>query len=178
MGVPGERGTFFGSYNLFQKIALDQSVLEERTEVFEQKEKTFSIEVRILSYFHALRLFSQNPIIGKGMGHSIITPYLNRREIGIVDNSYLVVLWKLGIIGILIFTIIYIKFISQLIKIINKTKYKMSRLFGIIIFSIMIGQMINGLACVVMTLYYFNIIWGVFIAITDYLYRKEFKLNE
>ena len=168
----------FGAYSLFQSISLDKSVLEERTEVVEQKENTFSVSVRLLSYYHAFRLFMQSPIIGKGMGHSIITPYLNQREIGAVDNSYLVILWKFGIIGFIIFLILYIKCYSQLIRIINKSKYRFNKLFAIVIISILSGQLINGLACVVMTLYYFNLIWAAFIAITDYLYRKEFILNE
>jgi len=168
----------FGTYLIYESIVIDKSVLEERTDVIGKKGKTFSIGARILSYYHAFRLFLQNPILGKGMGDSIITPYLNQREIGIVDNSYLVVLWKMGIIGFLIFLFLYVKFLTQLIKIITKTKFKLHRLFGIIIISIIVGQMINGLACVIMTLYFFNIIWGVFIAITDYLYRKEFVLNE
>jgi len=166
-----------GSYNIYKYIAIDKEILQERTEVVEQKASDFSIGVRLLSYVQAWHLFMQNPIFGKGMGDAIITPYLNQREIGAVDNSYLVILWKFGIVGFFLWVLIYVHFISQLLKIISKSTIKLNKIYSIAILSIIIGQMINGLACVVMTLYYFNFIWASLIAITDYLYRMEFNLD-
>lgn len=169
---------FFVAINSYKYFALNTNILEERTKNIEKGKQDFSIATRLLSYMQVLRKIKENPIIGKGIGDSIITPYLNQRVRGIVDNSYLVVVWKLGLLGFLIFLLIYIKFFSQLCKIINKSQNSFNRIFAIMIISVFLGHLVNGLACVIMTLYYFNYIWVSFIAVTDYLYRKEFIVNE
>ena len=120
-----------------------------------------------------LKKIGKNPLFGTGTGDVIVTSYLNQRVIDIVDNSYIVILWKYGIFGLILFIWLYFKYFKQSIYLIKNSSNKYTLLIIIVIFSNFIGQFINGLACVIMTLYHFNFIWGALIAITDILYRNE-----
>lgn len=160
--------------NIYQSINFNSDVMSTRTDVLESGTKSFSLGVRLLSFARIFQKIKNHPIIGSGFGDSLVTPYLNSREVGFVDNSFIVILWKSGILGFMIFCVIFIRFFFQLFKIINHSKNKHYILFAIFSLSTIVGQMVNGLACVIMILYHFNIYWAAIIAITDYIYRREF----
>ncbi len=168
--------SFSGSSILmFNTIVKSNKILEARTtELDEEGLETFSIAVRILSYLEILNKVKDDLIIGLGVGDEVETPYLNKPVINVVDNSYIVILWKLGIIGILIFIAIFVIFIYQMTYLINNgsDEYK---IISIIFISNIFGQFVNGLACVILVLYHLNIIWVSQIAIINsiYFYQKK-----
>jgi len=160
---------------MFNTIVKSNKILEARTtELDEEGLETFSIAVRILSYLEILNKVKDDLIIGLGVGDEVETPYLNKPVINVVDNSYIVILWKLGIIGILIFIAIFVIFIYQMTYLINNgsDEYK---IISIIFISNIFGQFVNGLACVILVLYHLNIIWVSQIAIINsiYFYQKK-----
>jgi len=165
-----------GGFLFYSKFALNKKLFQERTVNIEEGVKESSIAVRLLSYIEIYHKIKKNPLIGKGMGDFIITTYLTQRRLGIVDNSFIVVIWKFGIIGFLIFSLIFIKNFKQTFFIMRNSEDKLFLLVTIIIFSSFIGHMVNGLACVVMTLYHFNFIWGTFIAIIEMI-RKSISFS-
>ena len=166
-----------GTVFFFKNISLNNKSFLKRTEVLDKGTETFSVAVRIMSYFEILKKIRNNPLFGAGPGDVIITSYLNQRVIDIVDNSYIVILWKYGIIGFIIFIWLYLKFFKQSLFLIKHSRNKYVFLIVLVIFSNFIGQIINGLACVIMVLYHFNFIWGALIGITDVIYTHEIKLQ-
>ncbi|MEA3475264.1 MAG: O-antigen ligase family protein [Candidatus Cloacimonadota bacterium] len=163
---------FSGGFIIYSNYSINTAKFEERFEVLDTGVRTFSVSARILSYLRVFSKIKENYLLGKGMGDVLVTPYLNQRVVGIVDNSYIVILWKLGLIGLIIFMLIYFKTFKQLWFIIKNSQSNLYSIVSIIFFSTLIGYFVNGLACVIMTLYYFNFIWAAFIAITDFMYRK------
>jgi len=169
----------FGSLFMFKVIAKSNKILEARTsEIQEEGVETFSIAVRIISYLEIINKIKDDWIIGLGVGDEISTPYLNRPVMNIVDNSYLVILWKFGVLGFLLFSTIFSIAIYQMIYLIKNTQGN-SQLFAIIVFTNLMGQLVNGLACVIMILYFYNFIWVSQIAIINILYlkKKNTKIN-
>ena len=165
-----------GGFLFYSKFALDKKLFQERTIDMEEGIKASSMVVRLLSYIEIYHEIKKNPLIGKGMGDFIITSYLTQRRLSIVDNSFIVVVWKYGLIGFLIFSLIFIKNFKQTFFILKNSNDKLFLLVTIIIFSSFIGHMVNGLACVVMTMYHFNFIWGTFIAVIEMI-RKTISLS-
>ncbi len=162
---------------MFNVMAKSNTILEERTsEVQDEGVGTLSLMLRLLSYYEILHKIRKDWIIGMGVGDEIRTSYLNKPIMNIVDNSYLVLLWKFGLIGFLLFSTIFGIALYQMIYLIRNSEGT-TQLFAIIVFTNLIGQFVNGLACVILVLYYYNFIWVSQIAIINILYLKQKKLN-
>jgi len=162
--------SFFLVTSLYKSLIQYNSMIESRvSEVQEEGSGTLSIAMRLLSFNDVLRKIRQDWIFGTGIGDELVTSYLAKPVINIVDNSYLVILWKLGLIGFGILTLIFGIAIFQMIYLINNSE-GYSQLLAIVFLTNLFGQLVNGLACVIMILYFFNFIWVSHIAIINVLY--------
>ncbi len=89
-----------------------------------------SLNYRVDYYINSLELFKSNPIFGHGIGSwkiksllyqdyndsSIISPYY-------VHNDFLQILMELGLIGLILYSFILVKFLIFLLKRLKKGKY-------------------------------------------------------
>jgi cell division protein FtsW (lipid II flippase) len=153
-------------------LSLNKNVSSRSSDALQEGFKTHSLQIRFLTYLHVYNEIKKNVLFGQGIGDTIVLPYLNQREISLVDNSYLVIIWKLGLVGFLIFASIYFLFIKKAIYIIQNSKTRLYIVISIVLLSSIIGQLVTGLACSIMSHYYFNFIWGALIGVVYYLYDE------
>jgi len=153
---------------ILNRYNLNKNILSKRVEVIENQDiKELSVFIRLLSYVEIIKKLEGKWIQGLAIGDEIKTTYLNRSVINIVDNSVLIILWKFGLFGILLFGLIFFHFFKQLFQLIKSDRNDIITIFSIIITTSIIGQIINGFACVIMILYHYNFIWAMFIAYAD-----------
>jgi O-antigen ligase len=170
--------SFFLVSSLYKSLTQYNAMIESRvSEVQEEGSGTLSIAMRLLSFNDVLRKIEKNLIFGAGVGDELVTSYLSKPVINIVDNSYLVVLWKFGFFGFSLLALIFGIAIYQMIYLVKKTD-GYSQLLAIIFLTNLLGQLVNGLACVIMILYFFNFIWVSHIAIINVLYiNRKRQIN-
>ncbi len=163
---------------VFNKISLDTDVLIERTEKMQKGEMDSSLAIRIYTFIKVLDITKNDAIWGRGLGDSAHFPLLSNNIKNLVDNSYIALFWKMGIIGLLLFLYLFTKVLWKLIYVIKTTKDILIQSISIIVFSVIVGQLVNSLACVVLTQYHYNFIWALFIAITELFYKWTTQKEE
>ena len=168
----------FSVFFVFNKISLDTDALMERTEKMQQGEMDSSLAIRIYTFVKVLDITKHNVIWGKGLGASAHFPLLTKKLKNLVDNSYVTLFWKMGIIGVALFLYLFFNVLWKLLYVIKTTKDKIINSISIVIFSVIVGQMVNSLACVVLTQYHYNFIWALFIAITELFYKWTVRNEE
>ncbi|MDP8267171.1 MAG: O-antigen ligase family protein, partial [Candidatus Tenebribacter davisii] len=162
---------------VFNRISLNTEAIMERTENMLKGEVDSSLAIRIYTFLKVLDITKDEFLLGRGLGDAAFFPLLTSHAKNLVDNSYISIYWKMGLLGLLTFFILYTMVFWKLICIIKLTNDPIVKSISIIIFSVFIGQFINSLACVVLTQYHYNFIWAMFIAVTEFLYRKTVSLN-
>ncbi|MCD6380356.1 hypothetical protein J7M07_07940, partial [bacterium] len=153
-------------------LTFDKNVSSRSGKSLQEGIETPSLQIRLLTYLRTYHIIKKNVLFGQGVGDTIILPYLNQRVISSVDNSYLVIIWKLGLSGFLVFASIYLLFIKKAVYIIQNSKNRLYLVTSIVLLSSIVGQLVTGLACTIMCLYHFNFIWGALIGIIYYLYDE------
>jgi len=118
-----------------------------------------------------LDITKNDAIWGRGLGDAAYFPLLSNKIKNLVDNSYITLFWKMGIIGLVLFLYLFIKVLWKLLRVIKTTKDIVIQSISIVIFSVIMGQLVNSLACVVLTQYHYNFILALFIAITELFYK-------
>lgn len=161
----------FSIFFIFNKISLDTDVLLERTEKMQQGEMDSSLAIRLYTFVKVVDITKNNVIWGRGLGDSSHFSLFTNKIKNLVDNSYVTLFWKMGIVGVALFMYLLLKVLWKLFYIIKTTKDKFVKSISVIIFSVVVGQMVNSLACVVLTQYHYNFIWALFIAITELFYK-------
>lgn len=153
-------------------LTFDKNISSRSGKSLQAGIETPSLQIRLLTYLRTYHIIKKNVLFGQGVGDTIILPYLNQRVINSVDNSYLVIIWKLGLSGFLVFASIYFIFIKKAVYIIRNSKNRLYLVTSIVLLSSIVGQLVTGLACTIMCLYHFNFIWGALIGVIYYLYDE------
>lgn len=161
---------FGGSYTFFQKINISGDQISERTDNIQDVENVSSIVIRLISYLKVYDAVKQDLILGKGLGHTIKIRLLSAQPKNLVDNSYVSLIWKMGIIGLIIFMLLIIIMLKQFFFILKNNKDPLMVNTSIIITCVFGGQLINSLACVAITQYNYNYIWATLIAMLEIIY--------
>jgi len=112
-----------------QKVTPAESV-QYRTQSVTNPLEDISFLMRVELSYYALQRFLENPIVGKGLGDYVKFKFTNVSDEAIyyIDNSWFYFLWKGGIIGLLLFLWLYIRFFKTTYFVFNnsadlKTKY-------------------------------------------------------
>ena len=162
----------FSTFIVFNKINKGTEVIVERTENIQQGKVDISLAMRLYSFYKVFKMTKNNFLFGRGIGDSTIFPLLSSNKKSFVDNSFITLYWKMGLVGITLFIILFFKVFAKLIYIMKKSTDAFITTASIIIFSIFAGELLNSMACVVLTQYHYNFIWAFFIAVTEILLLK------
>ncbi len=110
-------------------------------------------------------------LIGKGLGDRAHRTYPNSQYMLFIDNSYAVLLWKLGLLGTLLFFLMIINVVMKTINIIKNTKDNamaiglLSTIFMLLLY--MFGTNIS------MSYRFITFIWGMIGYILGYYKNEE-----
>ncbi|MDH4210543.1 MAG: O-antigen ligase family protein [candidate division WOR-3 bacterium] len=110
----------------------------------------------------------QSPLIGNGLGKQFSHSYFGTTlSFFWIDNSYLVLLWKLGIVGTLTFLGIVVKSLIESIKIFKKTTKNDTKIYSGAMIAFLISWLLLATISPLMIKYFLNIFWITLIAMID-----------
>jgi len=145
-----------------------------RVSTFFTLSQDFSVNVRISEIKIALKQWEKNIFFGAGLGAKYSRILVSRGE-GTLDNSYVFVLWKLGIVGLFLFLLFYLKNFYHNLKTFWQSKLEFEQIIITSIFAGISGIMLIAFTNMSIIRYRYNIIWAVLIGISENLYLKYFK---
>ena len=107
LSVVGVLATTVAAFQSFTGAAVSAHALE-RSRTFVDIERDVHVLGRLFSYSNVAEAILQHPILGGGQGATLTFPIFNATEerfqvwtVWTVDNLYLMLLWKMGLIGLL-----------------------------------------------------------------------------
>ena len=126
---------------------------------------------------HALLQWKDNILFGTGLGAKIELVTLIHISPQLIDNSYVFILWKTGLVGFTLFILILFNFIKKGIKLFLKLNQTNEQWIVAAITSGFIGLMFIGLTNTCLVHYRFIILWALAFAYIETMYKKYFLLN-
>jgi O-antigen ligase len=118
-----------------------------------------SLRLRYLDSATAMKLFSRSPILGIGLGSPIWIRW-SKEMVPIMDNSFLVFLWKTGIVGTATFLLFYLSGMALALRGFFRTAERERALLYISVFLLLAGPFIVGTTTSILYSYRFNFILG------------------
>ena len=167
----------FSVFVIFHFLSIDSDNISDRTSSISEGKLPPSLIARIMSYMSVIKDNYNSKWLGKGIGRTIVIPLLNNKHKKFVDNSLIVIWWKMGFIGLIVYLCIIFKALKNFFRILRNTENRFYTNVSIIGITILISQMLNGLGCVVMIHYHYNFIWGVLIGISSILIKSSSNIN-
>ncbi|MCX7995462.1 MAG: hypothetical protein N3A65_06810 [candidate division WOR-3 bacterium] len=108
---------------------------------------------------------------GRGFGASIVS--MDRHFILLApDHAYIYILWKMGIIGLIIWSMIQLLFIKRCLFILKKGTIAEEKIFALTALLNLFGLMVIGLSNCALTTYEYIFIWSAIIATIEIISRK------
>jgi len=132
-----------------------------------------SLAIRLGEISHTLFQWKRNIILGTGLGSWISPVVLYHIPENHVDNSYIFVLWKTGIVGLLLFISIYGIFLHRAFYLFRKTVNSEIQQIAAALIAGVTGLLIVAMTNTCIVYYRFIILWALVIGIIEVLYRKE-----
>jgi len=125
-----------------------------------------SIKQRVLANQLVLEQFKHMPIFGSGLGSQISYSFMGGIfKVRWIDNSYLMLLWKLGVVGTLPFFILIAFALIQAVRAFKSSSTGIMKAFSGTMISFLISWIILGIASPLMIKYLLNVIWITLIAV-------------
>ncbi|MEO0180882.1 MAG: hypothetical protein ABIM74_05760 [candidate division WOR-3 bacterium] len=118
-----------------------------------------SLRLRYLDSITAMKLFARSPIFGLGIGTPIWIRW-SKEVVPIMDNSFLVFLWKTGIVGTFAFLLFYLAGLSLAIRGFFKTAEREKGFIYLGVILLLTGSFIVGLTGSILYFYRFSFILG------------------
>lgn len=111
------------------------------------------------------RRIKESPVLGWGLGDRLSIPVLrsgNEEQVR-VDNSYLTVWWKAGVIGLILFLLFYLAVFRQCVRMSAHADPDV-RVYALGVAGAIAGLMVLALAATTITHYRFNVVWAILFA--------------
>lgn len=113
-------------------------------------------------------------IFGGGLGDGVdyISLAGNHYDVEWIDNSYIMTIWHIGIVGLLIYFYILYTQVRNGVFLIRYSKEDWKKNFGVVLITYVIGIIIMGLTSAIFIKYRFNILWAALWAYSDALVMR------
>jgi O-antigen ligase len=147
-----------------------------RMETFKELRAEPSILVRLIDLQAVFEKIKEHPIIGSGFGATVFRP-LGRIYLLIVDNSFVYLYWKTGILGLAIFLWFIIAVFRKCFYVLKRCKDDETLVLVLSITAGMIGLLTVSFASVILVAYRFIIVWATMIAAAELLWLR-FRARE
>lgn len=132
-----------------------------------------SLAIRMGEISHAMQQWQHYPMLGTGLGSTISPVTLIHYSNNNVDNSYAVILWKTGIIGLALFISILVLVFKHGLYVFMHTKSIERQRMTAALLSGFTGLLVIALTNACLAFYIYNIIWAACFATIEILYRAE-----
>ena len=125
----------------------------------------------------AIEKFIQNPIFGEGFGNKLKFKVFTDTEVHYIDNSFLYFLWKGGIIGLILFSLLYYRIIKTSYFVFNRTNDINAKIISLSILGGFFSCLLYGLLSASLIGYKLNLLYAVIIGYLEFE-RKNLSTNE
>jgi hypothetical protein len=103
----------------------------------------------------------KNPIFGYGLGKQLVYSFGGVSYfLHWIDNSYLMLLWKLGIVGTIPFLLLPLKSLIEAIRLFRKARDPRIRIFAGAMISFIIPFLVYAFASPLLVKYLLNLVWA------------------
>jgi len=114
-------------------------------------EEDHSISGRLVSYRNALTKILHRPVLGGGHGETVTFPVVKTAVphiaiLGAVDNVYLTILLRMGIVGLAAFLWMYLKGLWLAYRLFQQSDRQDTRFFAASFFSVYAAMLVYGMA--------------------------------
>ena len=147
------------------------ATLAVRVESLTRLAEDESALMRMAEIKRALAQWRRNVLFGTGLGSTIHRVAVNMKY-DMVDNSYVFLLWKTGLIGLFSYLVVVVLFFHRGMTILKRTDDLDIHRIVISSLSGFAGLMLIALTNSCLVLYRFIIIWAILIASLEYYYRN------
>ncbi|MEO0116900.1 MAG: O-antigen ligase family protein [candidate division WOR-3 bacterium] len=134
-----------------------------------------SLLARVELAHYVLERFRKSPLLGVGLADFVRYRYFSspgRPNIYLLDNTYLQLLWKTGIFGLIPFLGMLIFFLRRAWFILQKGRSDFDKTLGSSFFFSIFALIITGLESAILVGYRFNLVWGILAGITELRARE------
>ncbi|MGB9721759.1 MAG: hypothetical protein ACPL28_09810 [bacterium] len=171
----------FGTVNLITSMGKGSVILTllTRSSVFLNLRNLVydeSARVRINELKDTVDEIKEEIILGKGLGDVRITRWRHTRQLT-VDNSYVFLFWKMGIIGLCSFLLIYYILFKRLIALLKIPLNYDEKVIVVSTLWNFVGMLIIGLSNASVAHYRFISVWAIMMALIELIYRKYAQLH-
>jgi len=133
--------------------------------------------LRMAEISRALEQWKRNILLGTGLG-STIHRVAVRMTYDVVDNSYIFILWKTGLIGFFSYAAIIVLFFQRGLNVFKRTDdLEIQRIVASSL-SGFAGLMLIALTNTCLMLYRFTLIWAILFASLELLYCRSREKNQ
>jgi hypothetical protein len=139
-----------------------------RAESLKNLSSDLSLAERIDLAFQAYSRVSRQPLLGTGLGDHLRYRIIQVNEpLYFMDFSYMWVLWKMGIMGLIPLLGLYFVFLKRTWFVYRHTTDQFQRAAASGIFVAFIGLMITGFESGILIIYRFNLVWAVLMGLME-----------
>lgn len=157
------------------------NLLGERFASFKFLESDLSLLARAELSNYVVQKVRFSPLFGVGLADFLryqYFPTLGRFNVYWLDNTYMQLIWKTGIVGTVLFLGFLYYFISRAWYILKNSTETFDKILGSSIFFSFIALAISGLQCGILIGYRFNFVWAILAGITEIKAQEIKKLKE
>lgn len=147
--------------------------VETRVESLSNLQIDYSLAMRANSYLTVVDKIKKHPWLGNGLGDSATYLFFGQYSTQYnVDSTYLTILWKMGIVGLIPFLILYCLLLKRAFLIYRKELDFFLKIFSIGMISAFTAFLILGTISPILITSRFNFLFAVLFAITEIRARK------
>jgi O-antigen ligase len=157
------------------------NLLGERFASFKFLESDLSLLARAELSKYVVDRVRFSPFFGVGLADYLryqYFPTLGRFNVYWLDNTYMQLLWKTGIIGTLLFLGFLYYFLKRAWYVLKNSVETFDKIIGSSIFFSFAALAISGLQCGIMVGYRFNFVWAILAGITEIKAQEIKKQKE
>ncbi len=130
-----------------------------------------SAQIRINELKETLEENKEEILFGKGLGDVRMTRWRDTYQLT-VDNSFIFLLWKMGIIGLFSFMLIYFLLFKRMLRLLKMPLKSNEKIVIMTILWNFVGMLIVAISNASLAHYRFIFVWATMIAIVETVYRK------
>ena len=145
--------------------------MNTRVQSFEELEQDASLIIRAVEILQVLERTKTSPIWGMGLGDEVMR-ILRWGISNSVDNTFVWIYWKMGLIGLFTYSLVIVLFIKRCIFVLKRVNDERQKLYVTTALSSFVGLLLISLTNTCLILYRFNIIWAILIASVEIIARK------
>lgn len=162
------------SLNLIERMSKAKiEFTETRVESISNLQFDYSLAMRANSYLTVFEKIKKHPWFGNGLGDTATYLFFGQYSTQYnVDSTYLTILWKMGIVGLIPFLILYFLVLKRAFLIYSKEEDIFLKIFSIGILSAFGAFLILGFISPILVTSRFNFLFAVLFAITELFSRR------